>query len=330
MSNEQVVAVTGATGMIGRHLTELLLELGYHVRAISLDYIENDSLFENVEVIHADLREFRSCLEVTKGVDSVFHLAGVKGSPLMTKRQPASFFTNTIMFNTNVLEASRRNGVGRFLYTSSIGVYEPQEILKEDDVWTSFPSEHDKFAGYAKRMGELHAEAMHIEYGWDGIRIVRPANVFGPWDNFDPDNAMVIPSLIARIANGENPLKIWGDGSAIRDFVHAKDVAHAMIQVMNSKESRPVNIGSGEGVSISKLAEIFKSFVPNLHIEWDTSKPSGDTKRIMDVSRLHSIGFFPEKKLEDSIEETFYWYLKNREKLKGRYNAFKENTGKNL
>ena len=321
------VAVTGATGMIGRQLTKILLEKGIEVRAISIDQVKGDPLFDKIEHIEADLRDFSSCLRVTKDVDAVFHLAGVKGSPLMTKMQPASFFTNTVMFNTNVMEASRRNGVEKLLYTSSIGVYEPREILQEDDVWKTFPSENDKFAGYAKRMGELQAEAMQIEFGWSGIRIVRPANVYGPWDNFDHKTAMVIPSLIARIASGENPLAVWGDGSAVRDFIHAQDVALAMLVVMESSEARPVNIGSGLGISIKQITEIFKSFLPNLEFAWDTSKPTGDKKRLMDISRLNSLGFLPGKSLNEGIQETFEWYTKNSKKLNGRYNAFRESQG---
>jgi GDP-L-fucose synthase len=319
------VAVTGATGMIGRQLTELLVKNNCEVRAISLDLIDKDPIFEQVNLIRADLRDFSACMEVTKDVDAVFHLAGVKGSPMMTKNQPASFFTNTLMFNTNIMEAARRNGIPKFLYTSSIGVYEPKELLIEDDVWKTFPSENDKFAGYAKRMGELQAQAMEIEFGWTGIRIVRPANVFGPWDNFDPDNAMVIPSLISRISRGENPLSIWGDGSAVRDFIHAKEVASAMIQVMDSNERRPVNIGSGIGVSISQIADIFKSFLPELEVKWDTSKPTGDAIRLMDISRLQSLGYSPQMNLSDSIQETYEWYQRNSSKLSGRYNAFREN-----
>jgi GDP-L-fucose synthase len=318
------VTISGATGMIGRYLTQILLKEGARIRAISLDKPESGIFTSDVEFIRADLRNFDACLAATKHAEVVFHLAGIKGSPLMTKMKPASFFTNTISFNTNMMEASRRNSVGRYLFTSSIGVYEPCEILKEDDVWRSFPSENDRFAGYAKRMGELQADAMRIEYGWKDIKIVRPANVFGQWDNFDPENAMVIPSLISRIANGENPLKIWGDGSAERDFIHAEDVALAMLHIMNSDESRPVNIGSGEGLSIRQLAGIFSSFIPNLEVTWDLTKPAGDKKRVMDVSRLKALGFKPKRSLDEAIEATYKWYLENVGFGTQRYNAFTE------
>ena len=103
----------------------------------------------------------------------------------------------------------------------------------------TFPSPNDYFAGWANRMGELQAEAYKIEYGWNEIYIVRPANVYGPWDNFDPNNAMVIPSIIKRATDGENPLKVWGDGSAIRDFIHSRDCAKGMIQVFEKGITKP-------------------------------------------------------------------------------------------
>ena len=189
------VCVTGGTGMIGNYLTRELLGLGAKVRVLSLD-ISNDFDHENIEVIKMDLRSRENCEKAFKNQEIVFHLAGIKGSPKMTATQPASFFTNTLLFNLNVMDAAYKAGVSQFLFTSSVGVYAPAQIFEEDSVWKTFPSNNDKFAGYAKRMGELQAEAYEIEYGWKAVSIVRPANVYGAHDNFDERTAMVIPSLI--------------------------------------------------------------------------------------------------------------------------------------
>jgi GDP-L-fucose synthase len=199
----KTVLVTGGTGLIGRPLVELLIAAGAHVRIASLDNPARAP--QGTDFRRVDLREFGECLRVAEDCQIVFQLAGVKGSPAMTARRPASFFVPTVTFNTNMMEAARRQGVERYLFTSSIGVYAPAEVFHEDDVWKTFPSPNDRFAGWAKRMGELQAEAYRIEYGWDKISIVRPANVYGPYDNFDPANAMVIPSLIHRAVSGENP-----------------------------------------------------------------------------------------------------------------------------
>lgn len=321
------ILVTGGTGLIGRPLVEMLIEAGGKVRVVSLD--APSRAHPEAEFLRLDLTNINNCRKACRGMDYVFHLAGIKGSPKMTKERPASFFVPTILFNTNMMEAARRTGVKRYLYTSTIGVYHPAPVFHEDDVWKTFPSENDKFAGWAKRMGELQAEAYKIEYSWDKISIVRPANVYGPYDNFDPENAMVIPSLIARSLGGENPLTVWGNGSAIRDFIHARDVAWGMMLVMEKGETRPVNLGSGKGYTIREVAEIIKKYTPGrLKLVWDTSKPSGDKKRLMDISRARSIGFTPKISIEDGIKETIEWYKNNKHLSNKRYNVFTKN-GKN-
>ena len=165
------ILVTGGTGLIGRPLVDQLIQAGANVTVVSLD--DPSRAPEGVRFVRADLREFSNCMEVCEGRDIVFQLAGVKGSPAMTAKRPSSFFVPTIQFSINMMEAARRQEVERFLFTSSVGVYSPAEVFYEDDVWKTFPSPNDRFAGWAKRMGELQAEAYAIEYGWDKISIVR-------------------------------------------------------------------------------------------------------------------------------------------------------------
>lgn len=318
--------VTGGTGLIGRPLVDGLIKTGAKVVVVSLD--NPSQAPKGAKFVKADLREFSNCMDVCKGIDIVFHLAGIKGSPVLNQKQPASFFVPTISFNTNMMEAARRQGVSRFLYTSTVGVYAPAEVFHEDDVWKTFPSENDRFAGWAKRMGELQAESYKIEYGWDKISIVRPANTYGPFDNFDPKTAMVIPSLINRALAGENPLTVWGDGSPIRDFIYSKDAAEGMILAVEKGINVPVNLGSGKGVTIKEIAEVIAKSVPNgpIKIVWDKSKPKGDAKRLMDITRAKRLlGFKPKYSLENGIKETIDWYMKNSDNQDKRYNVFYEN-----
>ncbi len=315
------ILVTGGTGLIGRPLIKKLNDFGANVTVVSLDYPSD--IDESINFINSDLRIFNNCLDVCKNKEIVFNLIGVKGSPKMTIENPASFFVPTLTFSVNMMEAARQCNVERYLYTSSIGVYEPKDIFNEDDVWSSFPSDNDRFAGWAKRMGELQAQAYEIQYNWDKISIVRPANVYGPYDNFDPENAMVIPSLIHRAMSGERPLKVWGDGSPIRDFIHSEDVAEGMIKVIEQGYNKPINLGSGSGVSIKEVATAITENIPGeCEIVWDKSKPSGDKKRIMNTSRAESIGIKPSISLSDGIKRTIEWYQKNGDESFQRYNAF--------
>ena len=176
-------------------------------------------------------------------------------------------------------------------------------------------------------MGELQAEAYRIEYGWDKISIVRPANVYGPFDNFNPANAMVIPSLIQRAMGGESPLTVWGDGSPVRDFIHAKDVAQGMMLMVENGVNEPVNLGSGQGVSIRQIAEaVVANLATSTEIVWDTTKPAGDKIRLMDTTRASSHGFAPEIFLTEGIAETMEWYAENGDLADKRYNAFTEDN----
>ncbi|PIQ86828.1 MAG: hypothetical protein COV74_03075 [Candidatus Omnitrophica bacterium CG11_big_fil_rev_8_21_14_0_20_45_26] len=321
MFKNQRVLVTGGTGLIGRQLVELLVNAGAKVKVVSLD--DPSLAHPKVEFCRVNLTKFDQCAEVCKGMDYVFHLVGVKGSPGVTGKRPASFLVPILLFNTNMMEAARQANVKWYLYTSTIGVYAPAEVFHEDDVWKTFPSENDRFAGWAKRMGELQAEAYKIEYGWNRCSIVRPANVYGPHDNFDPVNAMVIPSLIKRTMEGENPLCVWGDGSPMRDFIHAKDVARAMLLVVEKQATQPINIGSGQGISIKELTEIIKRcYGRPLEIEWDTSKPKGDLRRVMDISRLKALGFKPSISVEEGIRDVMDWYKATNGKFIKTYNVF--------
>lgn len=321
---DKKVLVTGGTGLIGQPLVSMLCEAGADVKVVSLD--DPSRAPKDIDFVKADLRELSNCEDVCRGQDIVFHLAGVKGSPKMTAEKPASFLVPTVTFSFNMMEAARRQNVDRFLFTSSVGVYSPAELFCEDDVWKTFPSPNDKFAGWAKRLCELQAEAYQIEHKWNGISIVRPANVFGPFDNFDPNNAMVIPSLIHRALSGESPLRVWGDGSPVRDFIFSSDVARGMMLAVEKGISEPLNLGSGVGVSIKEIVETLVELLgDDREIIWDTSKPSGDAKRLMDTTRAEKYGFRPVKSLKDGMSETINWYIEHAgAELDTRYNSFTE------
>ena len=320
MLQNKNVLVTGGTGMIGRELVKLLLEKGSKVRVVSLD--EPVDFFEEVEFIKRDLTDYNNCLEACKDMDYVFNVIGIKCTPVLSATKPLSYFIPMVRYNMNMMEAAFHSNVKWFLYTSSYGVYSHSKISHEDDVWKTFPSENDKLPGWAKRIGELQAEGYKIQYDWDNISIVRPTNVYGPWDNFDLKTAMVIPSLIRKASENE-VLSVWGNGTPIRDFIHARDVARGMIFAVENKITEPLNLGSGDGVQIKDLAFIIANCF-NVGLSFDSSKPSGDHKRVIDMSRAYSYGFKNTINIEDGIKETIEWYLNNKDKLNYRYDPYSE------
>jgi GDP-L-fucose synthase len=317
------ILVTGGTGLIGVALVNLLLKQNAKIKVVSIDNVNPFS--SEVEFVKSDLRIHENCMKLCENIDYVFHLAGIKGSPSVAMGRPASFFVPTILFNTCLIDAAVKQRVEHILYTSSVGVYSPNDIFKEDDVWKTFPSNNDKFAGWAKRMGELQLEAHKIESKFNNFSIVRPANVYGPYDNFDPNTAMVIPSLINRALKCDKELVVWGNGSAVRDFIFSEDVARGMIEIVKKKIQYPVNLGSGNGITIKKLVESIVKFIPNKKIDiiWDETKPTGDAIRIMDTTKAQQIGFKCEVSIENGIEKTINWYLKNQDYSDKKYNSFK-------
>lgn len=183
----------------------------------------------------------------------------------------------------------------------------------------------DMFPGWAKRMAEMQIQAYKIQYNLTNFSVVRPCNVYGPGDNFDPDNAMVIPSLMYRIYRKEDPVLVWGDGSAVRDFAYSRDVAEGVILALfYGTDSGFVNLGSGEGYTIRELVETLHSFI-DFNYEFDTTKPSGFPKRVMDISLARElIHYNPATSLLDGLKETWEWFLENQGEYLKKHNYFKD------
>ena len=315
------VVVTGGTGLIGREVVRLLADNDAHVTSVSLDKIK---VHPKAEHVYGDLCDFNFCQEITKDRDAVFHVAGIKGSVQVTIEKPASFFVPLLMMNTNMLEAARRNNVKHVVYTSSIGAYSPAEVFREADHDPSQPP-MDMFPGWAKRMAEMQIEAYHKQYGLENFAVVRPCNVYGPGDNFDPKNAMVIPSLMHRIHSGERPLKVWGDGAAIRDFAFARDVAEGVISAAyHGTKGTFVNLGSGIEVSIRQLVETLAEMI-GFDYEFDATKSGGFPRRVMDITLAKEmIGYQPTTSLKEGLRETWEWFLQNQDEHLKKMNYFKE------
>ena len=303
------ILITGASGMVGKHLVDMCLQKGYFVKGTDIRYDERYSeekyWGENFDFQHGNLNNYQRCLELVDDVDVVFHVAGVKGSPKRAAEQPNDYFTPMLQMNTNMAEAARIGAVEWYVYTSTIGVYQPAEVFKEDDVWKTFPSENDKYAGWVKRLGELQLDCFETHYGLKNYSIVRPANIYGEYDNFGEEST-VIASLVKKGCN-DKLLSVWGDGTPIRDFIHAEDVARGILMSYENKITEPINLGSGDGVRIRDIASIVATHYGK-EIEYDLTKPNGDKKRLMDMTRANSYGFHPQVDLETGIKRVIKYY----------------------
>lgn len=312
------VLIAGGTGMIGTCLVNKLLPHGCEITVVSLESKKyaNKLFGKKIKFIQSDLTEFENCLKVTKKQDLVFNLVGIKGSVGIGQSKTASFLVPMLRFQTNLMDAAFKNNVKGFLFTSSICAYPQSDKPKtEVTVWDGQPKQNDRIPGLAKRIGEVQAESYLLEYNWQATKIVRPSNVYGPNDDFNPQTAQVIPALIARMIGGENPVRVWGDGTAVRDFIYVEDVVDGILLAMEkAKPADPLNLGFGKGVTIKQIAEVIAKNIPNKpKIEWDNTKPVGDSFRVLSMQKTKKIlKFTPKNSLEDGIKKTIEWYLKNK------------------
>jgi GDP-L-fucose synthase len=314
----KIVLVAGGTGMIGIPTVRLLVEAGAKVKVVSMDSAAFAAkvLPAGVSFERRDLTDMKQCTQAVRGQDYVLNLVGIKGSVGIGQTKVASYLVPMLRFQTNLMEAAFLNRSERFLFVGSICSY-PQsaEPKQEDSMWNGMPLQNDRIPGLAKRMGEVQAEAYALEHQWAAPRIVRPANVYGPYDDFNPATAQVIPSLIARMTSGENPMKIWGDGTAIRDFIYSEDLAAwLLVALEKAPPCLPLNLGGGQPVTIRRLAETIAATLSQPPVlAWDSTKPTGDPIRHLSVERAAgAIGFKPTVTLEQGIRRTVDWYLQHK------------------
>lgn len=310
------VLVAGGTGTIGVPVVRELLKRGAKITLVSLDDKSRaESIFghrfEEMNFMSLDLTSEDSCKKAVASQDFVFNLVGIKGSVGIGETKVASYLIPMLRFQTNLMEAAYNEGVTRFLFTGSVCSYPQANMHFEDNMWNGMPKQNDRIPGIAKRVGEILGEAFQLEYGWDAVRVVRPSNVYGPFDDFNPETAQVIPSLIYKVLHATSPINVWGDGSAIRDFIFSEDVAFWMLEALERAPSNyPINLGNGNGLSIKTIAEtIVRVINPDCKLVWDSSGPVGDPIRIMSMDRAKEVlGFHQITSIEEGITKTVAWY----------------------
>jgi GDP-L-fucose synthase len=307
------ILVTGSSGLVGTHLIEKLLNRGYEVIGVDFNPPVKTIDNQNFKFISFDLRNQTDVTLLFNDFkfDGVINAFGIKGSPVKALESPLDFLEPSIKVNTNIIDNCFKHK-SWLVFMSSVGVYPTAETFVEDDMWKAMPSKNDWYPSWSKRIPELYLEAYKIQYKWEGWSIVRPANIFGEYDNFGVGST-VIASTIKKVYEADNEIEAWGDGTPTRDFIYAGDVADACIKCLEDRLHITSNLGSGEDISIKRMIEtVSKVSGKEIQINWDTTKPNGDMKRKMDTTIQSEYGLLPKLGFEEGIKVTYEYYEKNR------------------
>jgi len=309
------VLVTGGTGFVGTHIVGELLRHGAKVRVP----VHNRPLMVddgNIETVRADLTSPEDCLRATRGVDFVFHAAGVVTGAGVTAHDSMSAIAENLVQTSRILEAAWATGVERVLiFSSSTGYPVANYPIKEDEFWSG-PTHQSYFGyGWMRRYLERLAEYV-VSKSEMKIAIVRPTAVYGQLDNFDPVRAHVIPALILKAVERISPYEVWGTGDEVRDFLHVRDLARGCLMMLEKHaECDPVNIGYGKVVTIREIVDMILDAAgyEDADIVFNSSRPTAIPFRMVDTSKAgRLLGFEHEISLEEGLKDTVEWYKQQK------------------
>jgi nucleoside-diphosphate-sugar epimerase len=313
MSQKTTVLVTGAGGFIGHHLVTYLVNKGYEVRGVDIKHPEYGTSLAH-EFVIADLRDEHNCINATRGIDEVYHLAADMGGIGYITAFHAEIATNNTLINMHMLRAARAIGVKRFLFSSSACVYpqylqdSPEVIpLREDDAW---PADPEEGYGLEKLYMEKLCQYFTEDYGLE-TRVVRFHNVYGPLGTYSGGREKA-PAAICRkvaLAPDGSVIDIWGDGQQTRSFMYVDDCVNGIYRIMRSDYRGALNLGTDELVTVDGLVDLVCSVAgKSLKKRHDVSKPQGVRGRNSDNSRLREIlGWEPATPLSVGLEPTYRW-----------------------
>ena len=308
MDSNSKVFVAGHKGLVGsaivRNLEKKSYKDVYWVRRENCDLRDKakvDAYFEQAKP------------------EYVFLAAAKVGGILANRDHPADFIYDNLMIQTNVIDAAYRNGVKKLLFLGSSCIYPKmakQPITEDELLAGHLESSNDAYA-IAKIAGIRMCRAYRQQYGFNAISLM-PTNLYGPNDNFDHNSSHVLPALISKFHGSLEKsehwvVKLWGDGSPMREFLHVDDLAEACYTCMQKYDGEEhINVGTGEDVTIKELAETIVDVVGyKNYYEWDTSKPNGTPRKVLNVDKIKSLGWEPKINLRDGIESTYKWYKEN-------------------
>ncbi|OGF62351.1 MAG: GDP-fucose synthetase [Candidatus Fischerbacteria bacterium RBG_13_37_8] len=310
---DTLICVTGDKGFLGWHLVHEFKEKGY-------------TNIVGVDIDRYDLRELKDVIRMYEEVKPtvIVHLAAKVGGIGANKAYPGEFFYDNLIMGCQLMEYGRRFGLTKFVAIGTICCYPKFTPVpfKEEDLWNGYPEETNAPYGLAKKMLLVQSQAYRQQYGFNSIFLM-PVNLYGPGDNFDPESSHVIPALIEKCINaveqGDDHIVVWGTGKATREFLFVEDCAEAIVLATEQyNKPEPINIGSGFEISIKELTILIAQIAGfKGEIIWDTSKPDGQPRRLLDTSKAEQeFGFKAKTAFETGIKHTIEWYLQYRKKSK--------------
>jgi GDP-L-fucose synthase len=310
--SERRVCVTGGAGFLGSYVVEKLKNRG--VQEIFIPHIEDYNLVQKESILQM--------LEDAKP-DIVIHLAANVGGIGANRAHPADFFYDNLMMGVQLIHESWKAGVEKFVAIGTVCAYPKFTPVpfREEDLWNGYPEETNAPYGLAKKMMLVQSQAYRQQYGFNSLFLI-PVNLYGPRDNFNLETSHVIPALIRKCIEaqecGESTIEVWGDGSPTREFLYVEDAAEGILLATEYYQlSDPVNLGSGQEVSIKHLAELIANITGfEGDLVWDTSKPNGQPRRALDVSRAANLfGFRAKMKFDEGLRRTVDWYRSHRKQI---------------
>lgn len=307
------VVVTGGAGFLGSFVVQQLQGKGcrdvFVPRSREYDLVQ----MEAVHRLYEDTRP-----------DLVIHLAARVGGIGANQANPGRFFYDNLMMGSQLIEVGRQRHLKKFIAIGTICAYPKFAPIpfKEDDIWAGYPEETNAPYGLAKKMMLVQSQAYRQQYGFNSV-VLFPVNLYGPRDNFDLETSHVIPALIRKCAEaqeaGSSDIVLWGDGTPTREFLYVEDAAEGILLAAEEyNDSAPLNLGTGEEVTINSLATMVANELGYRgRITWDKTKPNGQPRRCLDVSRIkRAIGFEAKHSLREGLKKTVQWYLANRGTLR--------------
>jgi len=306
LKNKRIV-VTGGGGFLGRYIVKELIAQGADAKNISVPRSSQ-----------IDLRVQKNVRAVVKGADIVIHLAAKVGGIGYNREHPAEMFYDNVMMSVPLMHEAWKEGVKKFVALGTICCYPKFTPVpfKEENLWNGYPEETNAPYGLAKKMLLVQSQGYREQYGFNVIFIL-PVNLYGPNDNFNPESSHVIPALIKRFFEAKQKKKptvtVWGTGKATREFLYVADAARGIVMATQYyNDPDPVNLGAGFEISIHDLVYKIKKIVGYTgRIVWDKTKPDGQPRRKLDVSRAKErFGFTAEVKFNEGLQNTIEWYRK--------------------